>query len=217
MWARMGLAASKSASSPPTIKVRVPALAPATPPETGASIQRMPRAFAASPTWRADATSMVEQSTTRAPAGKAASRSCPPLPASQSARTCSPAGSMLMTTSQSATASRASPAAIQPAAIALATLSGIKSNTRTPCPALARLAAMGPPMLPSPINPILVISFAPCRAGSPATCVRSSALMPSRRMLKAPEGFSLRASDRRHPASQCRLAAPASGGTCPCR
>ncbi|MNS26471.1 hypothetical protein D3C72_583980 [compost metagenome] len=159
MQARMGLAASKSADSPPTIKVRVPAAAPVTPPETGASRKRMPRAFAASPTARAEATSMVEQSITCAPAGSAPSRSWPPPSDSQSPRTCSPAGSMLMARSQPVTASRASPAAIQPAAIALTTLSGIKSKTRTAWPALARFAAMGPPMLPSPINPILVISL----------------------------------------------------------
>ncbi|MNE64312.1 hypothetical protein D3C80_1597200 [compost metagenome] len=75
MQASTGLAASKSALSPPTIKVRVPAAAPATPPETGASRKRMPRAFAAAPTARAEATSMVEQSITRPPVGKAPSRS----------------------------------------------------------------------------------------------------------------------------------------------
>ncbi|MNG08979.1 hypothetical protein D3C85_672490 [compost metagenome] len=75
IWAKIGLAASKSACSPPTIKVRVPAAAPATPPETGASMKRMPRTLAASPTRRAEATSMVELSITRAPAGSAPSRS----------------------------------------------------------------------------------------------------------------------------------------------
>ncbi|MNP28641.1 hypothetical protein D3C76_1216180 [compost metagenome] len=75
MQASTDLAASKSACSPPTIKVKVPAVAPATPPETGASIKRMPREVAASPTRRAEATSMVEQSITRAPAGRAANRS----------------------------------------------------------------------------------------------------------------------------------------------
>ena len=76
----VGLSSCKQEAAPP-------AAAPATPPETGASRKRMPRAFAAAPTARAEATSMVEQSITRAPVGKAPSRSWPPPSDNQSPRT----------------------------------------------------------------------------------------------------------------------------------
>ena len=67
MAERMGLARSKAASAPPTMKVSVPPLAAAMPPETGASTMSKPRSVAASITRRAVATSMVEQSRNKAP------------------------------------------------------------------------------------------------------------------------------------------------------
>jgi hypothetical protein len=50
------------------MKVSVPALAPPTPPETGASIIDRPRAAASLATARAVSTSMVEESISSAPA-----------------------------------------------------------------------------------------------------------------------------------------------------
>ena len=61
------LARAKPASLPPTMKVRLAAAAPATPPETGASSMSKPRAAAAAAAARDVATSMVEQSTSSAP------------------------------------------------------------------------------------------------------------------------------------------------------
>ena len=49
------------------MKVSVPAVAPPTPPETGASTISSPALAASSPTWRALSTSMVEQSISSVP------------------------------------------------------------------------------------------------------------------------------------------------------
>ena len=57
-----GLAHVNAASAPPTMNVSVPACAPATPPDTGASSIARPLPCAAAATSRALSTSMVEQS-----------------------------------------------------------------------------------------------------------------------------------------------------------
>ena len=49
------------------MKVSVPAVAPPTPPDTGASTISKPAFLAAAATWRALSTSMVEQSISSAP------------------------------------------------------------------------------------------------------------------------------------------------------
>ena len=74
MASSTGLALSKPASGPPTINVRVPALAPPTPPETGASSQVMPRSAAAAATARASSGEMVEASITSGLPSTASSR-----------------------------------------------------------------------------------------------------------------------------------------------
>ncbi len=63
MTSRNGVAAATSASGPPTMKVSVPAVAPPTPPDTGASTARCPAPVAISAAARASATSMVDEST----------------------------------------------------------------------------------------------------------------------------------------------------------
>src|SRR3954453_12009388 len=144
---RIGLARSNCSLVPPTIRARVPAAAAAMPPETGASTKSYPFAFMASPTSRAEATSIVEQSISSAPVLALGATSF-----SNTARTCFAAGSMVMTTSASLTASAAEDAEAQPATTALSTASGTRSNARTSCPALARLGAIPPPMWPRPMN-----------------------------------------------------------------
>ena len=67
MVSRIGLARSKAASLPPTMKVSVPACAPPTPPDTGASSMARPLAAAAAATARAVSTSMVEESISSVP------------------------------------------------------------------------------------------------------------------------------------------------------
>ena len=65
---RIESARSNARSLPPTMKVSVPAVAPPTPPDTGASSIIRPFASAAAATARAVSTSMVEQSISRVPA-----------------------------------------------------------------------------------------------------------------------------------------------------
>jgi hypothetical protein len=60
-------ALAKAWSLPPTMKVSVPAVAPPTPPDTGASIISKPAFSVSAATWRALSTSMVEQSINSAP------------------------------------------------------------------------------------------------------------------------------------------------------
>ena len=67
IFSRIGLALANDASLPPTMKVSVPAVAPPTPPETGASTMSMPAFSASAATWRALSTSMVEQSISSVP------------------------------------------------------------------------------------------------------------------------------------------------------
>ncbi|MNP23380.1 hypothetical protein D3C76_1160870 [compost metagenome] len=76
--ARTGWARSKSACSPPTMKVRVPAAAPAVPPETGASSIGLPWARVAAATSRALCGSMVEESISSTPGCTLASRPSSP-------------------------------------------------------------------------------------------------------------------------------------------
>ena len=146
MTANKGCTAAKAASAPPTIKVSVPATAPPIPPDTGASSVNNPAAHACSATARALSTSTVEQSHSTAPCCIAGITSTATL------RRMAPFGSMVMTTS--------APAAACAAVSARATPSGmgaVRSNPRTAWPALARFAAIGPPMLPKPIKPIFML------------------------------------------------------------
>ncbi len=85
------------------MKVSVPPLAAAIPPETGASTASSPRALAALATSRAVSTSIVEQSISSAPG-----RAAPNTVSVYTLATCLPAGSMVTTTSASLTACAAS-------------------------------------------------------------------------------------------------------------
>ena len=59
---------------------------------------------------------------------------------------------MVMTTSLRAAAALADTAAVAPRATRVSTLRCTTSNTASECPAFSRLRAMGPPMLPNPMN-----------------------------------------------------------------
>ena len=133
------------------MKVSVPAVAPPTPPLTGASSVSMPAAPPASWAFFALSTSIVEQSMTSAPLRAAGRKS------DQLARTCLPAGSMVTTTSAAATASRALGAMRTPDAAAAVFAASTRSKPSTEWPALTRLAAIGAPMLPRPRKAIFVI------------------------------------------------------------
>ena len=68
IFCRIDSARVKACALPPTMKVSVAALAPPTPPETGASSINSPFCSAAPATARAVSTSMVEQSISSVPA-----------------------------------------------------------------------------------------------------------------------------------------------------
>ncbi|MNQ30022.1 hypothetical protein D3C85_433550 [compost metagenome] len=137
------------------MKVKVPAAAPPVPPETGASIMVMPRTSAACATLRAESGAMVLHSMTSALDGILPSRSSPRYRPS----TCLLAGSMEITTSAPLTASDADAAAVAPASVRSLTAAGTRSKTFRLWPALTRFNAMGAPMLPKPINAILLMMF----------------------------------------------------------
>ena len=77
----------------------------------------------------------------------------PPSPA-RTSWTSGESGTMVATTSASRTASAMSLAPRPPAATSCSVLAGLRLYPVTSNPALTRLAAIGPPMMPSPMNPI---------------------------------------------------------------
>src|SRR5574343_1326943 len=168
IFSSRGRARSSWASLPPTMKVSVPAMAPPVPPETGASMKSMPAASAALATFWLVAAAIVELSITSVPLAMLASRL--PLPRNRPS-TCWLAGSMVMTASAPCTASCALAAPCRPSALILAQASWLRSKVLTLWPALCRLMAMGPPMLPRPMNAIcMVLSPGRFRGGKRGGC-----------------------------------------------
>jgi len=100
-------------------------------------------------TSRAVATSMVEESISSVPAAAAA---ITPWGAPYTSRTCAPAGSMVMTASAPTQAAPMVSAASPPSAESLPASGLTTSKPTTACRALTRLAAIGKPMLPRPMN-----------------------------------------------------------------
>src|SRR3546814_6902953 len=66
---------------------------------------------------------------------------------------------MVTTASAPVTASAADTARVQPASAARASASSLRSKARTSCPAFARFAAIPPPMFPSPMKAIFIVSL----------------------------------------------------------
>src|ERR1700743_348710 len=66
---------------------------------------------------------------------------------------------MVITTSAEVAASSAVAAALPPASVRGFSAAGRTSKAVTPSPALSRLRAMGPPMLPTPMNAMVVIDL----------------------------------------------------------
>src|SRR6516165_1718943 len=139
---------SNASLLPPTIKVSVPPLAPPTPPETGASRDRAPYSPAISCARRALPTSIVDESITSAPLAISGKTSL------QTLITCLPAGNIVTKVWASLIASIALCASEIPAFAAAARASSPRSKPETSKPALTRLAAIGPPILPRPIKAI---------------------------------------------------------------
>src|SRR6478672_397014 len=145
---------SKSFASPPTMKVSVPASAPATPPDTGASTMGQPFAFASIATSRAVSGSMVEESMSGVPG--AAPFNTPYSPR-YTERTWGEEGSIVITSSTPRAHSAAEVATSQPSFSSLFTSSEATSCTLSLCPCFRRLRAMGLPMCPKPMNPIFIL------------------------------------------------------------
>src|SRR5690242_11228674 len=103
---------------------------------------------------------MVELSMNSVPGRAEAIRPAGPR---NTSRTCWPLGSMVMTASAPSVTATVEDLHVIPALPAASIAEALTSKPRTSWPAFARLAAIGPPMLPSPINPttlMIVSSFA---------------------------------------------------------
>src|SRR5262249_54922967 len=85
-------------------------------------------------------------------------RAMMPVGPRYTSRTCWPAGDIVMTVAAPATAATRSAAAVAPAAAARSTADATVSKARTSWPAATRLRAIGKPMFPNPIKPILAMS-----------------------------------------------------------
>ena len=168
MPASISLARSNALWLPPHIKASVPAVAAATPPETGVSIKSIPSLAAASPTSRAVVASIVLASSINVSVGTCASK---PLSPKNVLATCLPAGNILIITSASDTASSADVATKAPSAASAAHASATRSKTVSVCPAAIRFLAMGPPILPSPKNAICAMIY----SGNPSAGMSAGA------------------------------------------
>ena len=128
IFSSTGLARSNAAASPPTMKLSVPAAAPAVPPETGASMKTMSSVCAAPATLREDAGAIVEQSITSVPGLMCWSRPCSlALAPRYSDSTCRLAGSIEMTIPAFATACAGLAATLAPAALAVSSAAADRS------------------------------------------------------------------------------------------
>src|SRR6202008_2100384 len=96
---------------------------------------------------------MVEQSMISAPVAIAGMTSV------HTEITCLPAGSMVITTSAPFTELTELSAIAGPSAFACAREASTRSNATTLWPALTRLAAIGPPILPRPMNAMFAMSI----------------------------------------------------------
>src|SRR3982075_1781845 len=155
IFSSTGFAAAMALSSPPHMKVSVAPLAPPVPPDTGASTEATPCFAAIACACFALSTSMVEQSIINAPFATAGNISV------QTETTCLPAGSIVITTSAAFTAAAALSAMAAPSAFAWLREASTRSKPVTLSPALTRLAAIGPPMLPRPMNAMFAIALFP--------------------------------------------------------
>ena len=137
--------AATASSGPEAITVTVPAIAPARPPLTGASTKVIPPAASAAPISPAACGPVVEKSTTVETVRPGAFRI-----SSQTEPTIRPSGRLRNTVSCCATAPTSSATVVSAGARSAVPAA---SNTVGTIPAAHRLAHMGAPMFPSPINP----------------------------------------------------------------
>src|SRR6202453_3252878 len=196
IFSRIGRAAANASAAPSHMKVKLAALAPPTPPETGASIESNPAPFANACARRALSTSIVEESINSEPCFAA------PTISLQTATTGFPAGNIVIATSARDTASTALAAMATPSLAAESRKAATTSKPSTSCPALTRLAAIGPPMLPRPMNAMVVMNV---------SCVLSFSRPCGRRWREAPDEGSL----AKRPSPQPSPAKSGRGGLTP--
>src|SRR5690606_18911129 len=141
-----GVTAATCSSGPPTMIVRLPASAPLTPPETGASTRVAPRAATSSARERVRSGSEEPMSTSTVPG---ASASTSPVPRTTASTTFESGSIRITAPTPSATSAAFSTNVTTSASPGL----GAVSWPRTDTPAAASLRAMGPPIRPRPMNP----------------------------------------------------------------
>src|SRR4029077_13024465 len=140
---KSGSSLASTASSPPTMKIKLPACAATFEPVTGASIYSTPLARRRSANWSSADGEIVLESTTIAPDPIVDSTPCGP---NNTASTALVSDTHIHTTSASLAASAGDSATRAPSIF----LPGVRFQTATSFPAFTRLAAIGPPMIPSP-------------------------------------------------------------------
>ena len=158
MASRTGAARSRSAASPPTMRVSFPPSARLTLPDTGASRTPAPRARIAASWPRSVAGGTVEQSMRTAPGRAPAARpSGPPYTAS----TAAPSASIESATSTPAETSAGRSATVAPSSSASRrAASDERFQTTSSNPAVRRARAMALPIRPVPRSPTAVTSSA---------------------------------------------------------
>src|SRR5512139_2281600 len=151
-----GLTRSNTAGLPPTMIDSVALIAPTSPPETGASSISMPRACSFSAMWRVAVGEIVLMSTTTEPG---LAPSITPLSPNRTCSTSVVSDTMTMMISPCAAASAIDAHPAQPASSGGVMVSGRRPCTKTVCPALCRLMAMGLPMMPMPMNATFIVAL----------------------------------------------------------
>ena len=151
-----GRASSNTFLSPPTMMAIVAASAPVVPPLTGASSMAMPLAAMAAPIFFTIEGALVDRSMKVWPLAMLARM---PLSPRVTASTSLGMGSEVITTSAPLVTSAIDLAAVPPRSVQVFTAAGFRSNTVTWwLERLMMLRHMGPPMLPTPMNPTFMIS-----------------------------------------------------------
>ena len=143
-----GRTVSNASGEPPTMIVSLPFSAPLTPPETGASTRVTSAADNVCASSRVDAGSDELMSTTTLLGASAAASSKSRTTASTTVEL----GSMRMTTDAARAASTAVATPVPPFAANRSRAAGSRSKPVTRYPAPIRRAAIGEPMLPSPMS-----------------------------------------------------------------
>ncbi|RMS66728.1 hypothetical protein ALP65_04559 [Pseudomonas aeruginosa] len=153
-----GRARSKVFGQPPTMMLRVAALAPTSPPETGASRYCAPVAliFSAKPLVAVGEIELMSITTLFGPTPSA----IPSLRNSTSS-TCGVSGTMTMMNSASWATSFGLARAMAPASSRSAGAASWWVERNRLWPAFCRFCAMGLPMIPVPMNPILAMRVSP--------------------------------------------------------